>query len=112
MPADDSLGLHQDEGRPPARPRAGQQDPGHPIARAETRPRGALRGPQLLSQGHVLEHEVVTSAAGHGDRAADQQNQFEHGEIVASVIRQINRVDDGWSSGERHLPASHQPMSS
>jgi integrase/recombinase XerD len=102
MPADDGLGLHEDESRAPARPRAGQQCPEHPIACAQTWPHSALQCPQLLPQGHVLEHEVVMSATRHHDRAYDQQDQFDHEEILASVVQRINV---GWNSGERHVTA-------
>jgi hypothetical protein len=58
-----------------------------------------LQRPQLLPQGHIFEHEVVVSTARHHDRAYDKQDQFDHGEILASLVRRINA---GWNSGERH----------
>jgi hypothetical protein len=96
MPADDGVRLHEDEGGPPPRPRTGQQYPEHPIAGAETRVRGTLQHPQLLPQRYVLEHNVVVSAARHHDRAYDQQDQCDHGQILVSVVRPNQRRIEFW----------------
>jgi hypothetical protein len=69
MPADDGVRLHNDKGGAPRPPAPGEQHPEHAIARAETRARGAPQHPQLLPKRHVLEYEVVVSAAGDGDPA-------------------------------------------
>jgi hypothetical protein len=42
-----------------------------------------LEGSQLVAQGNILEDDFLMSAAGHGDRAQQQQDQFEHGLIVS-----------------------------
>jgi len=36
----------------------------------------------LVSEGQILEDDVLVTAAGQGDRAEEQHNQFEHGSIV------------------------------
>jgi hypothetical protein len=59
------------------------------------RPRSALQGSELLPQGDVLEHEVLVSAAARHNCAYDQEDQFEHAEIVVSVARRNQRMDDG-----------------
>jgi hypothetical protein len=66
--------LHNDKRGSPGAPSAGEQHPEHPIACAETRARGALEHPQLLPEGHVLNHEVVMSTARHDDPAYDQKD--------------------------------------
>jgi hypothetical protein len=43
---------------------------------------GSLQRSQLMSQGHILEDDYLVSAARQGDRAEEQQQQFEHGLIV------------------------------
>ncbi len=74
MPADDSLGLDEDQGRPPAPPSTRQQDPEHPISGTQMRLGRALQDSELLPQGDVLEHEVVVAATSRHDRAHDQHN--------------------------------------
>ncbi len=93
MPADDGLGLHEDEGRPPAPPRAGQQDPEHPVTRTKPMLRNAaLQRSQLVAQGHVLQEKIATPAADEADRPDDQQQQFEHRLILACALGEINPV--------------------
>ena len=62
MPADDGVGLHDDEGRPPA-----PRDLGSSIqdrrSRERRRRRRSLQRPRLLPEGHVLAHEVLLPAA-------------------------------------------------
>jgi len=91
MPADDGVRLHNNKGGAPRPPAPGEQQPEHSIARAETRARGAPQHPQLLPKSHILEYEVVVSTARHDDRAYDQPDQFDHGEILASVVRPNQR---------------------
>jgi hypothetical protein len=50
-----------------------------------------VQHPQLLPQSYVFDHKVVVSAARHHDRAYNQQDQFDHGEILASVVRPNQR---------------------
>ena len=96
MPADHRVRLHEDEGGPPSRPGAGQHYPEHPIAGAKTRVRGTLQHSQLLPQRYVLEHNGAVSTARDHDRADDQQDQFDHGEILASEVRRNQRRMEFW----------------
>ena len=43
-----------------------------------------------MPQGDILEDDFLVSAAGQGDRAQEQQYQFEHALIVACVAGKIN----------------------
>jgi hypothetical protein len=91
MPSHDGLGLNEDQRRPPAAPSPSQQHPEHPVTSAEVsaldRP---LQGSQLVPQGKILENDFLMPAAGQGDRAQEQQNQFEHRLIVSWVAAEIN----------------------
>ena len=62
MPADDGLGLDEDQCRPPPAPGGRQQDPKHAVTGAEVRPlHASLQGSQLVAEGKVLDH-----VGGHG----------------------------------------------
>jgi hypothetical protein len=74
MPTENGVGLNEDQRRPPAAPRAGEQHPEHPIRRTNAKPLDASwQGSQLVSQGDILKDDFLVSAAGQGDRAEEQQ---------------------------------------
>jgi hypothetical protein len=45
-------------------------------------PHATLQGAQLVSQGHILEDDVLLPAAGQSDGAEEEYEQFEHGSIL------------------------------
>ena len=95
MPAYDGLGLHEDQGRSPPPPRGRQDHPKYAVAGAEIRPlHGTLQGPQLVSEGNIFEDDVLVPAAGQGDCAEEQHDQFEHRSIMMRMAVQIN-ADSG-----------------
>jgi hypothetical protein len=67
MPADDGVGLNEDQRRPPAASRAGEQDPEHVVRGAKARPLDVLlQGSQLLTADLIVtigETERVERAA-------------------------------------------------
>jgi hypothetical protein len=91
MPSHDGIGLNEDQCRPPAAPSPSQQHPKHPVTSAEVRPLDrSLQGSQLVPQGDILENDFLMPVAGPGDRAQEQQDQFEHRLIVSWVAAEIN----------------------
>jgi hypothetical protein len=49
-----------------------------------------LQGSQLVPQGNILENDFLMPAAGQGDCAQEQQDQFVHRLIVAWAAAEIN----------------------
>jgi hypothetical protein len=73
MPPDDRLGMNEDQRQPPPAPGGRQRDPKEPVTGAEKRPLPvSFQGSQLVSQGKILEDEVVVATAGQGDRPPQQ----------------------------------------
>jgi hypothetical protein len=62
----------------------------HIRSRVRRRGRAARRSIRNCCRRARFSSTVCLSVAGHHDGAHDQQDQFEHGEIVASVVRRIN----------------------
>jgi hypothetical protein len=74
MPSDHSLGLDEDQCRPPPLPDTGQDNPKQSVRGAQLRPlHASLQGSQLVTEGHILEDDVVVATAGQGDRPQEQQ---------------------------------------
>jgi hypothetical protein len=75
MPTHDRVGLHDDQGRSPIRPRLGEQDPKQSIACAELRtPDRAPENRQLLTQRHVLERDGSVSTTEQPERSKQHDN--------------------------------------
>ena len=75
MPSDDGLGVDEDQCRSPLAPGGRQQDPKHSVTSAEVRPlHASLQGSQLVTEGHILEDDVVVATAGQGDRRSSNVN--------------------------------------
>ena len=73
MPAEDRLRLDEDQGRLPASPSVGEQDPEHSVRPAETRPLHlALQGSQLVTQRKILKDKFSTASARDADRPDNQ----------------------------------------
>ena len=91
MPSDHSLGLDEDQCRPPLAPGGRQQDPKHAVPGAQVRPlHASLQGSQLVTDGHILDDDVVVATAGQGDRPHEQQRQFKHVLILSGVPAERN----------------------
>jgi hypothetical protein len=91
MPSDDSLGLDENQCRPPPAPGGRQQDPKHAVTGAEVMPlHASLQGSQLVAEGKILEDHVVVATAGYGDRPQEQQCQFNHVQILSGVAAESN----------------------
>ena len=79
MPSDDGLRVDEHECRPPLAPSAREHDPEHPVTGAEMRTLHArFQGSQLVTEGQILEDQIVVATADHGDRPQEQQGQFRH----------------------------------
>jgi hypothetical protein len=84
VPPNDGLGLDEHEGGTPSCPDRGKSDPEQPISLANTRSfYRAFKGVQLLSKREILENQLVVSTARHSQRAAEQQNNFQHAVILS-----------------------------
>jgi hypothetical protein len=79
MPTNDRVGLHDDQGRSPIRPRLGEQDPEQSIARAELRtPDRAPENRQLVTQCHVLERDGSVSTTEQPERSKQHDKRGQH----------------------------------
>ena len=65
-----------------------------------------LQRAQLVPKRKVLEDDVLVPAAGEGDRAGKQYEQFEHGSILMRPVaeNQCTRAD-GVLANDRHPAA-------
>jgi hypothetical protein len=77
VPLDDGRGLDDEDGRRPASPEAGKQDPEHAVGGPHPWPRrGALEDGQLMPQREVLEHQ---GAVGPDRTEEAGEDEGEHG---------------------------------
>ncbi len=81
MPAEDGLGLNDDQDAPPAVPPPAQCDPEHPVDRGEPRSRSlVLEDCQLLAQGQDLERQIRLGAK---DDREGVEKRSKHAAIMA-----------------------------
>jgi len=105
MPAHHPIRLNEDERRASVASDSGQNDPKDPVARPEKRTSGRpFHRPQLLPQRHVLREQFVMTVTCQSQRAADQDEEFQHAPIVAALVGEMNGHRAGRSSGKRHRP--------
>src|SRR5713226_4369757 len=97
MPAHDSVGLHDDQGRSPIPPRLGEQNPKQSIACAVLRtPDRAPENRQLLTQRHVLERDGSVSITEQPERSKQHDKRGQHALSGRPIDLRINRR--GWRS--------------
>jgi hypothetical protein len=107
MPADDGLGLNEDQGFPPPSPEAMQPYPEEPVGEADS---GALdllaqRG-QLLPQREILQREVGPPSEGGPEGGEEGSKETKHGAGVSTGLG-IRSTRRGRSSfGKGHVPTS------
>jgi hypothetical protein len=79
MPAQDRLGLHEQQGRAPRLPHLGEQDPEEPISWPELRPGpGPRQYGQLLAQRQVLKGNCAVAATYQSDGSKQYDKCREH----------------------------------
>jgi hypothetical protein len=103
MPSHNGVRLYQHLCCPPIPPESAQHDPKQSVPRpkiwALCRP---FYGRELLPQRDVLQDQFLMSSARQHHSAGRQDEQLQHGSIVAGAGPRINLQRDGWSSGEGH----------
>lgn len=81
MPADDGLGLDDDQGVTPAAPPSTKRDPEHPVDRGEPRPGPSVpEDGYLLAEGQDLEREICSGAEEGGEGV---EKRSKHAAIMA-----------------------------
>jgi len=97
MPPHDGVGLREDERGTPVGPHASQRDPEQAVRRVESWPltAGPLQRAQLLPQRQILQDDLAMPAERQCERSANDEEQGQHGAIVAGLVEKINK-DDLW----------------
>ena len=94
MPADDGLGLHDDQDVGPARPEAAEGGPEEPVEGVQGRPRPlTFEHGDLLSQGEDFEGRVASTAEEDTDHGEDGEDEFRHG---VTFVTWRNRALGSW----------------
>lgn len=102
--AERRVGLDEHQRGTPSCPDRGKSDPEQPIALAKTRSSDrAFQGVELLSQRDIFENQLVMSTARHSQRAAEQQNHFQHAVILWRRARLNQMSRGGRDCGEGHV---------
>lgn len=126
MPADDGLGMDDDEHLLPPRPEPAKCDPEDPIRRSDRGPLAGGEGGELLAERQVLEDEVTPRAERGNEDGEERAEDPEHagvtilggsrirqqllaGRVVAratTVVRscRAKRAGSGGSASENILP--------
>ena len=91
MPTHDRVGLHDDQGRSPIRPRLGEQDPQQSIACAELRTSDrAPENRQLLTQRDVLERDGSVSTTEQPERPKQHDKRGQQALSCRPIELRIN----------------------
>ena len=92
MPADNRIGLHNDDRLGPSGPEATQHHPERPVRRPDQRPALLQERGKLLPKGEVLENEVAARTEGGAEGRNQRGEEAKHGARTSRLVENSSRI--------------------